>query len=135
MRGMIFSSFGFAVVVAGLFGIFPPGFVSQVVAFAFGLAASSFFPALVLGIFSRRVGTIPVISGMIAGIVFTGSYILGTVYLDMPRWCFGIGPQGIGAIGMLVNFAVALALTPCTPAPSAKTQAMVQSIREPESSD
>ena len=126
---------GFAVVIAGLFGIFPPGFVSQVVAFAFGLAASSFFPALVLGIFSKRVGTVPVISGMIAGIVFTGSYILGTVYLDMPRWCFGIGPQGIGAIGMLVNFAVALALTPCTPAPSAKTQAMVQSIREPESSD
>ncbi|MEC7584123.1 MAG: sodium:solute symporter family protein [Planctomycetota bacterium] len=126
---------GFAVVVAGLFGIFPPGFVSQVVAFAFGLAASSFFPALVLGIFSRRVGTIPVISGMIAGIVFTGSYILGTVYLDMPRWCFGIGPQGIGAIGMLVNFGVALALTPCTAAPSAKTQAMVESIREPESND
>ena len=126
---------GFAVVIAGLFGIFPPGFVSQVVAFAFGLAASSFFPALVLGIFSSRIGTIPVISGMIAGIVFTGSYILGTVYLDMPRWCFGIGPQGIGAIGMLVNFTVALALTPCTPAPSAKTQAMVHSIRQPESND
>ncbi|MBW2269434.1 MAG: cation acetate symporter [Deltaproteobacteria bacterium] len=123
---------GLAVVVAGLFGIFPPGFVSQVVAFAFGLAAASFFPVLTLGIFSKRVSTFPAVAGMIAGIGFTASYILGSVYGGMPHWCFGIGPQGIGTVGMLLNFAVTLALTPCFPAPSAEVQRMVDAIREPE---
>ena len=123
---------GLAVVVAGLFGIYPPGFVSQVVAFAFGLAASSFFPIIVLGIFSKRVGTIPAIAGMVAGIGFTGSYIIGAVYLGMEPWCFGIEPTGIGTIGMLVNFTVTLALTPLCPPPSQKIQDMVESIREPE---
>jgi cation/acetate symporter len=113
---------GLAVVVAGLFGIFPPGFVSQVVAFAFGLAAASFFPALTLGIFTKRVSTIPAVAGMIVGIVFTAAYILGSVYLGMPNWCFGIGPQGIGTIGMLLNFAVTLALTPIFPPPSETVQ-------------
>ena len=123
---------GLAVVVAGLFGIYPPGFVSQVVAFAFGLAASSFFPVIVLGIFSKRVGTIPAIAGMVAGIGFTGSYIIGAVYLGMEPWCFGIKATGIGTIGMLVNFTVTLALTPLCPPPSQKIQDMVESIREPE---
>jgi cation/acetate symporter len=123
---------GLAVVVAGLFGIFPPGFVSQVVAFAFGLAAASFFPVIALGIFSRRVGTVPAIAGMTAGIVFTAAYILGSVYGGMPRWCFGIGPQGIGTVGMLLNFAVTLALTPLFPPPSAKVRALIDRIREPE---
>lgn len=123
---------GIAVVIAGLFGIFPPGFVSQVVAFAFGLAAASFFPVLVLGIFSARVGAVPAVTGMVVGIVFTASYILGTVYGGMPRWCFGIGPQGIGVVGMLLNFAVALLLTPFCKAPSDKVRELVESIREPE---
>ena len=123
---------GFAVVIAGLFGIFPPGFVSQVVAFAFGLAASSFFPAIVLGIFTRRVGTVPAMLGMLAGIGFTASYIIGSVYGGMSSWCFGIGPQGIGAVGMLINFAVTLALTPLFPRPSDRVQDLVESIREPE---
>ena len=123
---------GLAVVVAGLFGIYPPGFVSEVVAFAFGLAASSFFPIIVLGIFSKRVGTVPAIAGMIAGIGLTGSYIIGSVYLGMPDWCFGIGAKGIGTIGMLVNFVVTLSLTPLCPPPSQKIQDMVESIREPE---
>lgn len=123
---------GLAVVVAGLFGIFPPGFVSQVVAFAFGLAAASFFPVIALGIFSKRVGTVPAIAGMVAGIVFTAGYILGSVYFGMPRWCFGIGPQGIGTIGMLLNFAVTLALTPLFAPPSEAVQRLVDSIREPE---
>jgi len=123
---------GLAVVVAGLFGIFPPGFVSQLVAFAFGLAAASFFPVITLGIFSKRVGTVPAIAGMLAGIVFTAGYILGSVYFGMPRWCFGIGPQGIGTIGMLLNFAVTLALTPFFAAPSEAVQRLVDSIREPE---
>jgi cation/acetate symporter len=123
---------GLAVVVAGLFGIFPPGFVSQVVAFAFGLAAASFFPVIALGIFSKRVGTVPAVAGMLAGITFTAGYILGSVYAGMPRWCFGIGPQGIGTVGMLLNFAVTLALTPFFPAPSEAVQRLVDRIREPE---
>lgn len=123
---------GIAVVIAGLFGIYPPGFVSQVVAFAFGLAAASFFPVLVLGIFHRRIGTVPAVVGMVVGITFTATYILGTVYLGWPRWCLGIGPQGIGVVGMLLNFAVALALVPFTRGPSAAAQAMVDSIRQPE---
>ncbi len=123
---------GFAVVIAGLFGIFPPGFVSQVVAFAFGLAAASFFPVIVLGIFSKRVGTVPATLGMIAGIGFTAFYIIGSVYGGMSNWCFGISPQGIGVIGMLLNFGVALTLTPFCRGPSRSTQLMIESIREPE---
>ena len=123
---------GFAVVVAGLLGIFPPGFVGQVVAFAFGLAAASFFPAIVLGIFSKRVGTVPAVAGMICGIGFTGSYIIGSVYGGMPNWCFGIEPQGIGVVGMLLNFAVTLGLTPFTKRPSEGVRAMVDTIHEPE---
>ncbi|MCA8972820.1 MAG: cation acetate symporter [Planctomycetes bacterium] len=122
---------GIAVVIAGLFGIYPPGFVSQVVAFAFGLAASSFFPVLVLGIFHRRLGTTPAVAGMVAGITFTATYILGTVYFGMPRWCFGLGPQAIGSIGMFLNFAVALGLAPfCTPS-SARMQRTIEELRQP----
>ncbi|KAF0092972.1 MAG: cation/acetate symporter [Puniceicoccaceae bacterium 5H] len=132
-RGVI----GIAVVVAGLFGIYPPGFVSQVVAFAFGLAAASFFPTIVLGIFSRRVGTIPAICGMVTGIGFTAFYIISTVFFDMDLWTFGlvengINPQGIGAIGMVLNFAVTLILTPITRRPHEEVVALVDSVREPE---
>ena len=128
---------GLAVVVAGLFGIYPPGFVSQVVAFAFGLAASSFFPIIVLGIFSKRVGTTPAVAGMITGIGFTAFYIIASVYAGMEPWTFGIfergiSPQGIGTIGMLLNFAVTLSLTPLFRAPSAASQRMVDIVREPE---
>jgi cation/acetate symporter len=69
---------------------------------------------------------------MTAGIVFTAAYILGSVYGGMPRWCFGIGPQGIGTVGMLLNFAVTLALTPLFPPPSAEVRALIDRIREPE---
>jgi cation/acetate symporter len=127
-RGVI----GLAVIVAGFLGIYPPGFVSQVVAFAFGLAASSFFPVIVLGIFSKRVGTMPAMLGMIAGIGFTATYILGSVYGGWSSWAFGIGPQGIGALGMVINFAVTLGLTPFFPAPDASVQELILSIREPE---
>ncbi len=128
---------GVAVVVAGLFGIFPPGFVSEVVAFAFGLAAASFFPAIVLGIFSKRVGTIPAVAGMVVGLAFTSYYIVSVVYAEMEPWTFGmfergISAQGIGSIGMLLNFVVTLALTPFFPAPSAKVQELVDLVREPE---
>ncbi|MEQ1632222.1 MAG: sodium:solute symporter family protein [Planctomycetota bacterium] len=126
------ATIGIAVVLAGVIGIFPPGFVSQVVAFAFGLAASSFFPVLVLGVFHKRVGTVPAMVGMVAGIGFTASYILGNLYFGVSRWCFGIGPQGIGAVGMVLNFAVALVLTPWCKPPSDAVQRMVERIREPE---
>ena len=128
---------GLAVVIAGVFGIYPLGFVSQVVAFAFGLAAASFFPAIVLGIFSRRVGTIPAVSGMVTGISFTAFYIIATVFFGMDRWTFGIlprgiDPQGIGTVGMMLNFAVTLGLTRFFPPPSTATRALVDRIREPE---
>jgi cation/acetate symporter len=128
---------GVAVVIAGLIGINPPGFVSEVVAFAFGLAASSLFPVLLMGIFSKRVGTIPAIAGMIVGITFTAFYIIAWRYFGMEPWSFGIlengiNPQGVGVIGMLLNFAVTLALTPLFPAPSRAAQAMIDSVREPE---
>ncbi len=123
---------GLSVVVAGIFGIYPPGFVGEVVAFAFGLAASSFFPVIVLGIFSTRVGTVPAVSGMVAGLTFTASYIIGNRFFGMPAWCLGIGAQGIGTVGMLLNFAVTLLLTPVCAAPSEKIKLMIESIREPE---
>jgi cation/acetate symporter len=126
-----------AVVIAGLIGINPPGFVSEVVAFAFGLAASSLFPVLLMGIFSKRVGTVPAICGMIVGITFTAAYIIAWRYFDMAPWTFGIlergiNPQGIGVIGMLLNFAVTLLLTPLFPPPSKEAQDMIDSVREPE---
>ena len=132
-RGVI----GLAVVVAGILGIYPPGFVSQVVAFAFGLAAASFFPAIVLGIFSKRVGAVPAVSGMIAGIGFTAAYIIGCVFFKMEPWTFGIfargiNPQGIGSIGMVINFVVTLGLTPFCRAPDESIRLMVDSVREPE---
>ena len=126
------ATIGVAVVIAGIFGIYPPGFVAEVVAFAFGLAAASFFPAIVLGIFSRRVGTVPAVTGMVVGIVFTAGYIIGNRFFGMPAWCFGISAQGIGTAGMVLNFAVTLALTPFTKAPPASVRELVESIREPE---
>lgn len=129
---------GIAVIIAGIFGIYPPGFVSQVVAFAFGLAAASFFPAIVLGIFSKRIGTIPAVCGMIAGISFTAYYIIACVFFDMETWKFGvfsngISPQGIGTIGMLINFAVTLGLTFFFSKPGPDVEAMIDSVRQPES--
>lgn len=128
---------GVAVVVAGLFGIFPPGFVSQVVAFAFGLAAASFFPAIVLGIFSKRVSNVPAISGMIVGITVTAAYIIAVVYGGMQPVTFGfldqgISPQGFGTIGMILNFIVTLGLTPFYPRPTPRVINMIDSVRDPE---
>jgi len=143
---------GVAVCVAGYFGTNPPGFVGEVVAFAFGLAAASFFPAIVLGIFTKRVGTVPAVSGMLVGVLFTAFYILTQkpveILLNQPElaellfgppgqglrtpWFFGINAQGIGTVGMVINFAVTLALTPLCKGPSEATQRMVEAIREPE---
>ncbi len=124
-----------AVVGAGLLGIFPLGFVAQVVAFAFGLAASSFFPALVLGIFWKRATREGAIAGMLAGIVFTASYIAWFKFFaersSSADWLFGISPEGIGSIGMLLNFAVTIAVSLATKPPPEEVQALVEEIRLP----
>jgi cation/acetate symporter len=128
-------SAGFAVVVAGYFGINPPGFVAQVVAFAFGLAASSFFPILVLGVFSKRATKEGAIAGMLTGIGFTASYIIyfKTFAKDAGSsdWLFGISPEGIGMVGMLINFAVTLGVSHFTPPPPEHVQRLVEEIRLP----
>jgi len=131
------GTIGIAVVIAGLFGIYPPGFVGQVVAFAFGFAAASFFPVILLGIFWKRVGTVPALCGMVSGIGITATYVVGVVFFGMEQWTLGltdqgIDPQGIGTFGMAVNLAVTIGLTPFFPAPSAKVQALVDQVREPE---
>ncbi len=128
-----------AIGIAGLLGIYPPGFVAEVVAFAFGLAAASFFPAILLGIFDKRTNAHGAVSGMIAGMVFTIGYILyfkGIFMTPMAanvkeNWLFGVSPEGIGSIGMLINFAVAIVVSRLTPPPPQHVQDLVESIRIP----
>ena len=122
-----------AVVIAGLFGIYPPGFVAQVVAFAFGLAAASFFPAIVLGIFDKRMNKEGAISGMAIGLLFTIGYIVYFKFLGGTKegWWFGISPEGIGTLGMLLNAVVALVVSRNTPAPPEDVQRLVNNIRFP----
>ncbi|HUP22601.1 MAG TPA: sodium:solute symporter family protein [Thermoanaerobaculia bacterium] len=126
---------GGAVVVAAYFGINPPGFVAEVVAFAFGLAASSFFPILVLGVFSKRTTREGAIAGMVTGIGFTAAYIVWFRFVHpeagADRWLLGISPEGIGAVGMALNFAVAIAVSRFTPPPPEHVQAMIEEIRLP----
>ena len=130
---------GGSVIVAGYFGIYPPGFVAQVVAFAFGLAASSFFPILVLGVFSKRTTKEGAIVGMIAGILFTASYIHYFRFIrpeaGADEWLFGISPEGIGAVGMLLNFALALIVSRFTAPPPEDVQRLVEEIRLPGEAD
>jgi cation/acetate symporter len=122
-----------AVCIAGYFGINPPGFVAQVVAFAFGLAAASFFPAIILGIFSKRANREGVVAGMLLGLLFTASYIVYFKFLGgtQDQWFLGISPEGIGTLGALINFTVALTVSRFTPPPPAEIQAMVEDIRVP----
>jgi len=120
------------VVVAGYFGIKPPGFVAQVVALAFGLAAASFFPVILLGIFNRRMNREGAIAGMLSGLLFTLGYIISIKRFEMEPWLFGISAEGIGAVGMVLNFAVCLVVSRLTPPPPAEIQEMVDSIRLPE---
>lgn len=128
-----------AVAIAALLGIYPPGFVAQVVAFAFGLAASSFFPAIILGIFYKRMNKEGAIAGMVVGLTFTALYIIAYKGVFMEplientpeNWLFGISPEGIGTIGMLLNFAVSLTVSSFTPAPPEDVQEMVETIRIP----
>ena len=127
-----------AVIIAGYFGIYPPGFVAQVVAFAFGLAASSFFPVIVLGIFSKRLNRAGAIAGMICGMSFTTAYIIYFKFISpeantAEHWLWGISPEGIGGVGMLINFGVALVLSSFTSPPPPAVQDMVEKIRVPRS--
>ncbi len=128
-----------AVVVAGYLGINPPGFVAEVVAFAFGLAAASFFPVIILGIFSKRLNREGAIAGMLTGIIFTAAYIIYFKFVNptanvADNWWFGISPEGIGAVGMAVNFVVALTVSRFTPPPPDHVQELVERIRVPRGS-
>jgi len=123
-----------AVVVAIFGGLNPPAFVAQVVAFAFGLAASTFFPILILGIFWKKANATGAAAGMLTGLVFTGGYMLYTLEvfgLSANEHILGVSPEGIGAIGALVNFVVTVTVSTLTRPPSADVQEMVESIRYP----
>jgi cation/acetate symporter len=125
-----------AVCIAGLFGIYPPAFVAQVVAFAFGLAAASLFPALILGIFSKRANKEGAISGMLVGLVFTFTYIAYFKFFaphlnNSEYWLWGISPEGIGSIGMILNFAFAIIISRLTSQPPESVQKLVDNIRVP----
>ncbi|MEQ1438329.1 sodium:solute symporter family protein [Fontimonas sp. SYSU GA230001] len=124
-----------AVCVAGYLGINPPGFVAQVVAFAFGLAAASFFPAIILGIFSKRMNKEGAIAGMVTGISITAAYIVYFKFINagagVDQWFLGISPEGFGAVGMVVNFVVAVTVAALTQAPPKSVQDMVEHIRVP----
>lgn len=128
---------GGAVIIAGYFGIKPPGFVAQVVAFAFGLAASSFFPLIIMGIFNKRMNREGAVAGLITGLVFTAGYIIYFKFMVAAdqnvaaNWLFGISPEGIGTVGMLLNFIVAYVVSKFTPAPPQEVMDLVESIRFP----
>jgi len=132
-----------AIGIAGFLGYYPPAFVAQVVAFAFGLAAASLFPVILLGIFSSRMNKQGAIAGMLTGLAFTYGYIEFFKGLFLPwagapwsenvaaNWLFGISPEGIGAVGMCLNFVVAIVVSNMTLPPSAEVRALVEHIRHP----
>ena len=125
-----------AIGIAGIFGIYPPAFVAQVVAFAFGLAAATFFPALFLGIFYKRLNKEGAIAGMITGLIFTASYIIYFKFINpdinnAESWFMGVSPEGVGALGMILNFAVALTISSFTKEPPEEVLDLVDEIRKP----
>ena len=123
---------GGAIVVAGYLGINPPGFVAQVVALAFGLAAASFFPILVLGIFWKNCTAMGATAGMLAGLGTTMAYMLWTIDIyGNGEGVFGILETGFGTVGMLINFAVTIIVSQFTPKPSPEMQELVEEIRYP----
>ena len=137
----------FAIMVAGYLGFDPPGWVAQVVAFAFGLAAASLFPVILLGIFFKRANKQGAIAGMLTGLFFTYGYIeyfkgLFLKWAGAPwgenvadQWLFGISPEGIGVVGMMLNFTVVIAVSYMTSPPPEHIQHMVENIRIPRSLD
>ena len=136
-------SAGFAIVIAGFLGYFPPAFVAQVVAFAFGLAAASLFPPILLGIFYKRMNKQGAIAGMLTGLIFTYAYIeffkglflrwAGAPFAEdvAENWLFGVSPEGIGTLGMVLNFVVALTVSRMTAAPPERVRELVEFIRAP----
>lgn len=136
-------SMAIAILLATWLGLNPPGFAAQVVALAFGIAAATLFPALMMGIFSKRVNDKGAIAGMLVGLVFTVVYIFlylgwffipGTAtFANTPdNWMFGISPLSIGTVGALINFAVAYAVSLATEAPPKEIQELVESVRTPK---
>ena len=126
-----------AILIAGIFGIYPPAFVAQVVAFAFGLAAASIFPAIVMGIFSKRMNKYGAICGMLSGLIFTATYIIffkfiSPEYNTSEYWLFGISPEGIGVIGMIINFMIAIIISSISKPPPIEVYEIVDNIRMPE---
>ncbi|MDP3192790.1 sodium:solute symporter family protein [Rhodoferax sp.] len=144
MAGKI--SMAVAIVVAGYLGLNPPGFAAGTVALAFGIAASSLFPAIMMGIFSKKMNKEGAMAGMLSGLFITLFYVFahkgiffikGTEYLGLiggPNPFFGITPEAFGAIGALVNFAVAFAVDKVTPEPPEHIQHMVEAVRIPRGS-
>ena len=126
-----------AVMLAAYFGINPPGFVAATVALAFGLAAASFFPAIVMGIFSKKMNKEGAVTGMVVGVLLMLFYMTkfkfgwfgGGTEKD---WWFGISPEGFGTFAMLVNFAISIIISKFTPAPDSEIQALVENIRKPD---
>ncbi|MDV6317018.1 sodium:solute symporter family protein [Idiomarina sp. HP20-50] len=128
-----------AIFISVYFGIYPPGFVAQVVAFAFGLAAASFFPAIIMGVFHKRMNRAGAVAGMVVGILFTFCYIVYFKFVapelnNQENWLFGISPEGIGTLGMILNFAVAVVVHKFTGDAPEDIQEMVESIRYPKGS-
>jgi cation/acetate symporter len=128
-----------AIIIAGLFGIYPPGFVAAVVALAFGLGAASFFPAILLGIFDKRMNKEGAVAGMVVGILLMLFYMIvyktGLIGLMDPLpqedWWFGTSPEGFGTIAMVVNLVVSLVISRLSPAPPVNVQEIVENIRIP----
>ncbi|MDT8408274.1 MAG: sodium:solute symporter family protein [Wenzhouxiangellaceae bacterium] len=128
-----------AICIAGYLGYNPPGFVAQVVAFAFGLAAASLFPAIIMGIFSTRINREGAVAGMLTGLIFTFGYIMyfkgifiEPIAANIPEnWLFGISPEGIGVVGMLLNFGVAFSISRFTAAPPVHIRELIEDIRVP----
>jgi len=129
-----------AILMAGYLGLYPPAFVAQVVSFAFGLAASSLFPVIIMGIFSVRMNKYGAISGMLSGLIFTIGYIIyfKGIFISpiadniSENWLFGISPEGIGVVGMMINFVVAISVSNFTLPPPERIKKMVLDIRMPE---
>ena len=129
MPGTVSSGSGIGRLVPGVLSLLP-GFVAQVVAFAFGLAASSFFPVILMGIFSKRMNKEGAIAGMIIGLTFTASYIIYFKFINpginnAEFWFMGISPEGIGCIGMILNFILALSISSFTKAPPNEVLEMI----------
>jgi cation/acetate symporter len=125
-----------AICIAGYLGVNPPGFVAQVVAFAFGLAAASLFPPILLGIFSKRMNMQGAVSGMLAGLVFTFTYIVyfkfyAPQFNDDAHWWFGISPEGIGMVGAMINAIIAWGIALITPPPPPEVIRLIDNIRSP----